>query len=236
MPISISKMSQHNVTSYLCTFHSVFSTLGIARLSQDHPVMERAAVSCNFKDLCGVNSNSDGNPNNKSNLTNFIFKTWVIQFQQSLRDNQVIYFVKNDDTINRVTPHSIERLQWTTDHEEGDTTMFVLPKYVVNEHQIQHLIIKSPNTEVFVVACYQVTSSLKLITLDKLWLKTGTGDKNRYVAINETANHFGSSMIKYLPAFRVITGCDSATSFSGIGKKTALTTLKSNLYDLMEIL
>ena len=84
------------------------------------------------------------------------------------------------------------------------------------------------------VACYQFTSSL--ILLDKLWLKTGTGDKKRYVAIHETPNHFRTSMLKSLPVFNAITGCDSVGSFSWIGKKTAMTTLKSNLDDLMEIL
>ena len=47
--------------------HSVFSTLGIAGLSQDYLAMKRwgltaylrAAVSCNFKVLCSVNSKSD---------------------------------------------------------------------------------------------------------------------------------------------------------------------------------
>ena len=123
----------------------------------------------------------------------------------------------------------MEQLQWATDHEEADTKMFVLAKHIVDEHQIQLLILNSPDTNVFVVACYQFTSSL--ITLDKLWLKTGTRDKKRYVAIHETANNFGGSMLKYSTAFHAVTGCHSVRSFSGIGKKTALTTLKSNLGD-----
>ena len=68
------------------------------------------------------------------------------------------------------------------------------------------------------------------------WLETSTGDKKRYVAIRETANHFVRSMLKSIPAFHATTGCDSVSSFSGIGMKTALTTLKSNLDDLMGIL
>ena len=72
--------------------------------------------------------------------------------------------------------------------------------------------------------------------VDKLWFKPGTGDKKRYVAIHKTANHFGSSMLKSLTAFHAITACDSVSSFCGIEKKTALTTLWGNLDDLMEIL
>ena len=61
--------------------------------------------------------------------------------------------------------------------------------------------------------------------VDKLWFKPGTGDKKRYVAIHKTANHFGSSMLKSLTAFHAITACYSVSSFCGIEKKTALTTL-----------
>ena len=94
--------------------------------------------------------------------------------------------------------------------------------------------IDSPDTDVFLVTCYQFTS--RLVTLDNLWIKPGTGDKKKYFAIHKVGNHFGSSMLKSLTAFHVITGCDSVSSFSGIEKKTALTTLWSNLDDLMEIL
>ena len=94
--------------------------------------------------------------------------------------------------------------------------------------------IDSPDTDVFLVACYQFTS--RLATLDNLWIKPGTGDKKKYFAIHKVGNHFGSSMLKSLTAFHVITGCDSVSSFSGIEKKTALTTLWSNLDDMMEIL
>ena len=83
------------------------------------------------------------------------------------------------------------------------------------------------------VGYYQFTSIL--ITLEKLWLKTNTGVNKRYVAIYETANHFRSSMLESLLALHTITGCDSVSRFSEIGKETSLTTLKSKLNDLMEI-
>ena len=97
----------------------------------------------------------------------------------------------------------------------------------------KNFIINSPDTDVFVVGYYQFTSIL--ITLKKLWLKTNTGVNKRYVAIYETANHFRSSMLESLLALHAVTGCDSVSRFSEIGKETALTTLKSKLSDLMEI-
>ena len=82
----------------------------------------------------------------------------VIQIRRYLRYNQVIYFANNDGTIDIVTTHSMEQLQWTNDHEETAAKMFVLVKHIVDEHQIWHLIINSPETEVFVVVCYRFTS------------------------------------------------------------------------------
>ena len=76
------------------------------------------------------------NPNSKSNLTNLIFKMCVIQIRRCLRYNQVIYFANNDGTIDIVTTHSMELLQWTNDHEETAAKMFVLVKHIVDEHQI----------------------------------------------------------------------------------------------------
>ena len=61
--------------------------------------------------------------------------------------------------------------------------------------------------------------------VNKLWLKLGTGDKKRYVAIHKTDSHFESSMLKSLTTLYAITGCDSVSGFPGIEKKAALTTL-----------
>ena len=41
-------------------------------------------------------------------------------------------------------------------------------------------------------------------------------------------NHFGASVCKLLPAFHCITGCDSTSSCSGVGKESALKVLNSH--------
>ena len=75
-----------------------------------------------------------------------------------MRYNQVICFANNDGTIDTVTPHSMAQLQCTNDHEETGAKIFVLVKHIVDEHQIWHLIINSPETEVFEVVCSRFTS------------------------------------------------------------------------------
>lgn len=46
----------------------------------------------------------------------------------------------------------------------------------------------------------------------------------------------GSTVAKLLPAVHCITGCDSTSSFAGVGKKTALDVLKANINHIMSML
>ena len=48
-------------------------------------------------------------------------------------------------------------------------------------------------------------------------------------------NEWQKTNAKTLPAIHSITGCDSVSSFSGIGKKTAINILKDNINDLMDL-
>ena len=170
-----------------------------------------------------------GNPKNKTNLINYTFNTWATDFQNGLQDDQFVYFANLDGTATKISHHSLLKLPWTTDHEEADSKMFVFAEYLVNHHGIDQIIIASPDTDV--IACYQFATNLS--SLSKFWFKTGVGSKRRYVAIHETAEVFGSAVLKILPVFHCITGCDSVSSFSGIGKKSAFAVLKENVNDLL---
>ena len=56
--------------------------------------------------------------------------------------------------------------------------MFVVAKHMIDGHQIQQLIITSRDTDEISLTLYQFTSDLA--TLNKLWLKTGTGETKTY--------------------------------------------------------
>ena len=45
----------------------------------------------------------------------------------------------------------------------------------------------------------------------------------------------GSSVCHLLPAIHVITGCDSVSSFSGIGKKTAFSIIKTKTNEFIDM-
>ena len=62
-----------------------------------------------------------------------------------------------------------------------------------------------------------------LLPEDELWLAFGTGKSFRYLAAHEIAAGLGPEKAQALPMFHALTGCDTASSFAGHGKKTAWT-------------
>ena len=94
---------------------------------------------------------------------------------------------------------------------------------MMDVYNVQRIIIASPDTDVAVIDCYQFVDSLLL--LRELWLKTGLG----------TATSTEPILPRLLPVFHAITGCDSVSAFSGIGKRSAFTYLKDNVEDFSDL-
>lgn len=166
------------------------------------------------------------NPKNKINLVNYLFQSW--KTSPPLSGDQELYLANLDGSITHVTSETWFELDWSTDHEEADTKMFVIAHYLANKYELSRLIIVTPDTDVVVIACYQFVEQLH--SLKELWLKTGTKKKKdlRYISINKICEKLGDSLTKLLPVLHSITGCDSVSSFADIGKKTAFNHLKSN--------
>ena len=62
---------------------------------------------------------------------------------------------------------------------------------------------------------------------DELWLAFGTGSNFHYIPIYEVVSGMDSRNCVVLPVFHAFTGCDTVSSFGGIGKKTAWINLAS---------
>jgi hypothetical protein len=58
---------------------------------------------------------------------------------------------------------------------------------------------------------------------------TRTKDGRRYLPVHDICHIQGPLVCKLLPAMHALTGCDTTSSFFGIGKKTVLKTLKDNI-------
>jgi len=62
----------------------------------------------------------------------------------------------------------------------------------------------------------------------EIWLAFGTGDHFRYIAAHDIATSLGPQRSRALPLFHAFTGCDTVSSFSNIGKKTAWMTWEAH--------
>ncbi|KAJ8034477.1 hypothetical protein HOLleu_21334 [Holothuria leucospilota] len=111
----------------------------------------------------------------------------------------------------------IEALQ--SDHEEADTRLLLHAKHASQDHK--RIVVQSPDTDVAVL-CASLFSDLNC---QELWFRTGVKDKLRYIPMHKVAEKLGRCLCAALPAFHALTGCDSTSSLSGIGKKKALKVL-----------
>ena len=87
-------------------------------------------------------------------------------------------------------------------------------------HGHHKILIKTVDTDVVVL---DVSVAQGLLPEDELWLAFGTGKSFRYLAAHKIAAGLGPEKAQALPMFHALTGCDTASSFAGHGKKSAWT-------------
>lgn len=173
------------------------------------------------------------NPRNKTNVVNFVFDKWKTTLPIKLTETQVVYLANIDGTTTEVRKDAVTDIDLVSDHEEADSKMLVYCKYML-QHPLRRLIVSSPDTDVLVICCYHMTCCLS--SLHHFWFKTGSGQKQRFLPIHDVNTKLGGTITKMLPAFHSITGCDSVSSFSGIGKRTAFNVLKQKKEQLLDLL
>ena len=77
--------------------------------------------------------------------------------------------------------------------------------------------IRTIDTDVVVLAI----SCFSKLCLDELWIHFGVGKNVRLIAAHEIACALGPAKSAALPVVYCLTGCDTVSSFSGKGKKSA---------------
>ena len=100
-------------------------------------------------------------------------------------------------------------------HEEAGTRLLVH----VHHAQVTGFknVIITVDTDVLAIAV-SVTPSFGI---GHIWLMFGTGNDTKYIDVKAVAERLGQRKAKGLPIFHAFTGCDSVSSFSTVGKKTA---------------
>ena len=56
------------------------------------------------------------------------------------------------------------------------------------------------------------------LSQDELWVAFGVKKKYKLIPVHELASKLGQQKARALPFFLAITGCDTSSSFSSIGK------------------
>ena len=86
------------------------------------------------------------------------------------------------------------------------------------------MLIRTVDTDVVVLAVFAIR---QLTAGCELWLAFGTRKSFLYLAAQQIAVCLGPERSCALPMFHTLTGCNTASSFAGQGKKTAWSTWKS---------
>ena len=73
------------------------------------------------------------------------------------------------------------------------------------------------DTDVVILAI----SIISTLSVNELWVAFGTGRHFRYIPTHLIALSLGTVKSRVLPLFHAYTGCDTVSSFSNRGKKTA---------------
>ena len=79
------------------------------------------------------------------------------------------------------------------------------------------LLLRTVDTDVVVIAI----AVSQALSISELWITLGVRKNLRFLPVHKIVSSLGPEKLKALPMFHSITGCDTVSSFSGKGKKTA---------------
>jgi hypothetical protein len=140
---------------------------------------------------------------NKEELIKFIFKSWSEECDPQLLRGVEVFIAHESQchqlvaSTNTIACHEVEDL--ACGHEEADTRMLAHAKSASAEYS--SIIIKSPDTDVFIIA---LNASLSIRA--DLYFETGTKDKRRIISISKVKENLGDLWSAALIGFHSFTG------------------------------
>ena len=157
---------------------------------------------------------------NKRTLTRFLLQQWSRDNYAERIGNRNVYFAVESKcfclSVNDGKVVCEEILELNSNHEEADTKLLLHAKHAA-ENGDTTIIIKSPDTDVAILACHfcsEIPARLLILKKEKM--------RNIYLEISAIADAAGPQVCDALPGLHAFTGCDSTSASSGKGKKTAL--------------
>ena len=101
-------------------------------------------------------------------------------------------------------------------HQEADSRIFL---HLSHAAQLSHskAFIRTVDSDVVIIAVEHFGS----LGVMELWVGFGTGKAFQHIPVHEITQTLGPEKSLSCPLFNSLTGCDTTSSFLGIGKKTA---------------
>ena len=109
--------------------------------------------------------------------------------------------------------HDVPEL--SANHEEADSSMFLHIAHVKKTLGIDRVVSWSLDLEVACI-CPRYCS---MTGTKELYLKTGIGQKKRFVPMHSITAELGEDTAHVLPSIHSFSSCDSTSAFSGMGKE-----------------
>ncbi len=149
---------------------------------------------------------------NKANLTQFLsteLERHVIQYGL-----EIVLSVGFDDAEKVASAAGIDFSYLRAAHEEADTRI-LLHAVDATTKGYERLIIQCRDTDVLLLLLLVFAHLLS----PEIWMKAGTAKKPRYIKVHDIK--MSNEILNGLLAFHAITGCDTTSQFTGIGKRMA---------------
>jgi len=101
--------------------------------------------------------------------------------------------------------------------EEADGRLMLHAKHAVDCGHTK-VLIRTVDSDVVIIAVYAFSH---MGNIEQLWIDFGVGKARRHIAVHSVVNGLPCYIVDNIPFFHAFTGCDTVSTFYGIGKKTA---------------
>ena len=164
----------------------------------------------------------------KANIANFLMEDWLQQGQERLQGGQQLYLSggfkdpKRAKVVIRGYEKDVRDLE--SDQEEADSRIFLNLAYGKEHLDSDRVIIWSIDTDVAALCpryCLRLGYS-------EMYFKTGVKQHKRYIPVHEVISDLGNDIVLILPILHALTGCDSTSAFSHLGKPRWLKMIKDH--------
>ena len=140
----------------------------------------------------------------------------MLKFAGKLLRLRVIFACKEDvacfTSVDGREAIADRMLELCSTQEEADTRM-ILHILHIAETTPNTIIVRSPDTDVFVLLLYNVFRIANDVLFD-----TCVGNKRRLIDVKAEACDLGEGICRALPSFQSFTGCDTSSAFVRKGK------------------